>query len=188
MPSPYPLPNGERVFDTKHLLGELRIDLGQHRRDDGAHEAQRFRRRRRRDRHGGGPVEVEAGVLDHLLDAVPGMDAGEAKAAALPIEIEQAAAGHQRDRAAGPKYVGGAAARRADEIDFRHQGAARVLDAEQDHLRHHVIEVGRPERAGKARLRPVVIADADQIDVAFAVDLAAGEKEDVDPALPGAVE
>src|ERR1700728_2565985 len=34
----------------------------------------------------------------------------------------------------------------------------------------------------------VVVADADQIDVAFAVDLATGEKELVDAALAGAVE
>jgi len=33
-----------------------------------------------------------------------------------------------------------------------------------------------------------VIADADQIDIALAVDLAAGQKEHIDPALPGAVE
>ena len=34
----------------------------------------------------------------------------------------------------------------------------------------------------------LVVADADQIDVAFAVDLAAGEEEHIDAALPGAVE
>ena len=34
----------------------------------------------------------------------------------------------------------------------------------------------------------LVVADADEIDVALAVDLAAGQKEHVDAALPGAVE
>ena len=63
-----------------------------------------------------------------------------------------------------------------------------MLGAEQDHLRHHVIEIGRAERAGEARRRLVVVADADEVDVAFAVDLAAGEEEHVDAALAGAVE
>ncbi len=172
----------------KTCAGELRIDLGQLRRDDVAHQLQRLRRRRRRGRHLGRPVEVEAGVLDHFGDAVAGMHAGEAEAAARAVEIEQAAVGDQRDRTAGAEDVVGAAARRADEIDFRHQGAARMLDPEQDHFRHDVIQIGRAERAGKARLRLVVVADADQIDVALAVDLAAGEKEHVDAALAGAVE
>ena len=73
----------------------------------------------------------------------------QAEAAARAVEIEQAAVGDQRDRAAGAEDVVGAAARRADEIDFRHHRAARVLDAEQDHARHHEIQIGRAERAGE---------------------------------------
>ena len=118
-----------------------------------AHQAQRLRGRRRRHRHIVRPVEIEAGILDHLGDAVPGMHAREPKAPARAVEIEQAAVGDERDRAAGAKHIVGAAARRADEIDLRHQRAARMLDAEQDHFRHDVIEIGRAERAGKARLR-----------------------------------
>ncbi len=142
----------------------------------------------RRPRHMLRPVEVEAGVLDDFGDAMPGMDAPEPKAPSGAVEIEQAAVGDERDRTAGAKHVVGAAARRAYEIDLRHQRAARVLEAEQDHLRHDVIEVSRAERAGKARLGVVVIADADEIDVAFAVDLSAGQKEHIDAALAGAVE
>jgi len=68
-----------------------------------------------------------------------------------------------------------------------HQRAPRMLDAEQDHLGHHVIKVSRAERAWKPRLRMIVIADADQVDIAFTVDLAAGQKKHIDAALPGAV-
>ncbi len=76
------------------------------------------------------------------------------------VEREQAAVGHQRDRPAGAMHVRLAAARRRDEADLRHQRAARVLDAEQDHLRHDVIEIAGAERAGEAHLRIVVVADA----------------------------
>ncbi len=51
-----------------------------------------------------------------------------------------------------------------------------VLGAEQDHLGHHVVQIGRAERAGEARGRLLVVADADQVDVALAVDLAADRK------------
>src|SRR5664279_2030096 len=63
-----------------------------------------------------------------------------------------------------------------------------MLDPEQDHLGHHVIEIGRAERAGEAHLRMIVVAGRYQIDVALAVDLPAGEEEHIDAALPGAVE
>ncbi len=66
---------------------------------------QRVGGRRRRHRHVRGPVEIEAGVLDDLGDAVAGMHAGEAKAPALAIEVEQAAVGDERDRAAGTEDV-----------------------------------------------------------------------------------
>jgi hypothetical protein len=63
-----------------------------------------------------------------------------------------------------------------------------VLEPEQDHLGHDVIEVGRPEGARKAHRRLRVVADADEVDIALAVDLSAREEERVDAALPGAVE
>src|SRR5204863_5426420 len=92
------------------------------------------------------------------------------------------------DRAAGTVDVRRARSRRADEIDLLDQRAARVLQAEQNHFRHDIIQVGRAERAGKARLGLVVIADADEIDVARAIDLPAREEKHVDAALAGAVE
>src|SRR5215472_14030903 len=62
-----------------------------------------------------------------------------------------------------------------------------MLGAKQNDARHDIIEISRTERAGESRLRFFVIADANQIDIAVAVDLAAGEKEHVDAALAGAV-
>jgi hypothetical protein len=69
-----------RIDDTKHILRKLRIDLGQHRRDGDAQQPQGIGGRCLRDRHLGRAVEIEAGVLGHLLDPMTGMDAGEAKA------------------------------------------------------------------------------------------------------------
>src|SRR5271169_9369 len=63
-----------------------------------------------------------------------------------------------------------------------------MLDAKQDHLRHDVVEIGRAERAGKARLRMIVIADADEVDIAFAVDLTTRKEKDIDASLPRTVE
>ena len=63
-----------------------------------------------------------------------------------------------------------------------------MLEAEQDHLGHDVVEIGRAEGAGKTYHRARVVADADEIDVALAVDLSAREKKHVDTALAGAVE
>src|SRR6516162_1260306 len=63
-----------------------------------------------------------------------------------------------------------------------------MLGAKQNDARHDIIKIGRAERAGESSLRFFVFADADEIDIAFAVDLAAGEEEHVDAALTGAVE
>src|SRR5215470_14993064 len=63
-----------------------------------------------------------------------------------------------------------------------------MLGTKQNDARHDIIQVCRAERARKPRFGFIVIADADQIDIAFAVDLAAGEKEHVDAPLAGAVE
>src|SRR3954470_2706380 len=53
-------------LDAKHPRGALRIDLRQFRRDHLAHQPQVLGRGRRRYRHVGRPVELEAGVDDHL--------------------------------------------------------------------------------------------------------------------------
>jgi acyl-CoA-binding protein len=83
------------------------------------------------------------------------MHAGEADAPQRAVEFEQTAVGDQRDRAPGAIDIFGAAAWRADEIDFGHQRAARVIDAEQDYFRYDA-EIGGTERAGKThrRVRP----------------------------------
>ena len=53
------------------------------------------------------PVELKAGILDHLFDAVAGMDALQPKPPPRAVEGEQAAVGDQRDRAAGAEHVVG---------------------------------------------------------------------------------
>src|SRR6266446_3259034 len=63
-----------------------------------------------------------------------------------------------------------------------------MLGAEQHDLGHHIIEIGRPERARKAHARLFIVADAHEVDVAGAIDLAAGQKEYVDAALARTVE
>ena len=134
------------------------------------------------------PVEREAGVVGDLGDRVAGMHARKFEAPSPRIEGEQAARRHQGERAAGAMNVVRARSRRADEIDLFDQRAAAVLEPEQDHLGHDVIEVRRAERAWKAHRRVLVVADADEVDVALTVDLSAREEEHVDAALAGAVE
>src|SRR5215213_10227543 len=63
-----------------------------------------------------------------------------------------------------------------------------MLDPKKNHLGDDVVEVSRAERTGETHVRLFVVADADEVDVALAVDLAAGEEEHVDTALSGAVE
>src|SRR5215472_8752861 len=103
------------------------------------------------------------------------MHAREMEASAVPVKAEQAAIGDEAERSAGAVDVGRAHAWRADEINPRHQRAARVLGAEQDDLGNDVVEIACAERPGEARSRVIVVADADQVDVALAVDLPAGQ-------------
>src|SRR5215475_5219915 len=133
-------------------------------------------------------VEIEAGVLDDLRDRMARMHAREFEAPTASVEGEQATIRDERNGSARPINVARARARRAYEIDFLDQRARAVLEPEQDHLGHDVVEVRRAERAGKAHPRARVVADGDQVDVARAVDLSAGEEEHVDTALAGAVE
>src|SRR5258708_34694523 len=63
-----------------------------------------------------------------------------------------------------------------------------MLRAKQYDLGHHVIEIGRPERAPEAHARLFIVTDAHEVDVAGAIDLATGQKEYVDAALARAVE
>src|SRR5258708_5182319 len=63
-----------------------------------------------------------------------------------------------------------------------------MLGAKQHDLGHHVIEIGRPERAPEPHGRLFIVADAHEVDVAGAIDLATGQKEYVDAALARTVE
>src|SRR6185437_7889201 len=173
---------------TEHGGRELRINLGKFRGHHVAHEPQRLGRRRCGLRHRFGAVEVESGVLDDFLDRVAGVHAVEPEAPARLVEAEDAAVGDKPDRPARPIDIIGTRARRADEADARHQGAARMFGAKQDDLRHHVVKMRRAERTWKTHLRMVVLADAHQVDVAFAVDLAARQEEHVDAPLARTIE
>src|SRR5215468_5143370 len=95
-------------------------------------------------------VESEAGVLDDLRDRMARMHARKFEAPTASVEGEQAATRYERNGPARPINVVRARARRADEIDFNDQRARAVLEAEQDHFGHDVVEVGRAERAEKA--------------------------------------
>src|SRR5215216_2589366 len=119
---------------------------------------------------------------------MPRMHGRKREAPPPSVEGEQAAIGDERDGTARTINIVRARPRRTDEIDLLDQRAAAVLEPKQDDLGYDVIEVGGAERAGKAHLRPRVIADGDEVDIAFAVDLSAREEECVDAALPGAVE
>src|SRR5215472_9053728 len=174
--------------NPEHLRCELRIDFDELRGDDGPQDAQRLGGRSGRHRHVRRVVEIKAGMLHDLGDAMAGMHARKHEAPSLPLEAEQAAIGDERDRPAGAMPVIRARSRRADEIDLCDQRATAVLEPEQDHLGHDVIEVGGTERARKTHRRVRVVADADEVDVALAVDLSAREEEHVDAALPGTVE
>ena len=103
------------------------------------------------------------------------------------VEIEQRQARQQRIGAA-IAHDAFAGAGRADEIDLVDEHARRMFLAKQDHARHDVIEEGRAERAGPAHAAVGIVAGADQVDIALAVDLAAAEKERIDAALRGAIE
>src|SRR6516162_3221583 len=174
--------------NPEHLRGELRIDFDELRGDDGPQDAQRLGGRSGRHRHVRRLVEIKAGMLHDLGDAMAGVYARKREASPLWLEAEQAAIGDERDRPAGAMHIARARSRRADEIDLCDQCATAVLEPEQDHLGHDVIEVRGPEGAGKTHRGLRVVADADEVDVALAVDLSAREEERVDAALPGAVE
>src|SRR5262249_25323457 len=103
-------------------------------------------------------------------------------------EGEQAALGDARAGPAGAMNVARARSRRADEIDPFDQRAAAVLEPDQDHLGHDVIEIRRAERAWKAHRRVRVVADAEEGDVALAVDLRAPGEEHDDATLGRAAE
>src|SRR5205823_1800052 len=176
------------LSNAEHLRCEPRIDLDELRGDDAAQGAQRLSRGRTRHRYLRGMVEIETCGLDDFGDRVPRMHAREFEAPTRSIEGEQAATGDERDGSARTINVACARPRRAYEIDLFDQRARAVLEAEQDHLGHDVVEIGRAEGAGKTYHRARVVADADEIDVALAVDLSAREKKHVDTALAGAVE
>src|SRR5205085_11886254 len=72
-------------------------------------------------------VVVEAGRLAHFAGRVARVDAFETETTLLCLPTEKGLAGDECDRAAGPHYLGWAPARCRDELDARHEHAARVL-------------------------------------------------------------
>src|SRR5262249_54888610 len=130
----------------------------------------------------------EARVLGDLCDAMTRVDAFQPEPPSLAIEAEQAAIGHQRDRPTGAIDIRVASARRTDEGNPLNQSAPRMFGSEQYHLRHHIIEICGAERAGKTDMWPLIVPDANEVDIAGSVDLASRQKEYVDAALAGTVE
>ncbi len=62
-----------------------------------------------------------------------------------------------------------------------------MLQREKDDARDDEIEIGRPERSGKARLRLRVcrdVANTDEVDVGAPVDLPSGQEEGIDRPWP----
>src|ERR1700682_4226567 len=90
------------LADAEYGGGKLRVGLGEKRRHDLAHQDEMLGRRRRGGRHRGRTVEVEAGIVEHLFETVPGMQAFERKARALPVEGEDAAIGDEGNGPARP--------------------------------------------------------------------------------------
>src|SRR3546814_238556 len=83
-------------------------------------------------RHTVGNIEIEAGILAHFLDRMPGMNARQSEAAFRLVEGHDAAPRHQRVRSTRPVHVVVADAGRADEIDLRHENTRGMLLPEQD--------------------------------------------------------
>ena len=127
-------------------------------------------------------------LVPNLICIVPRGDAGQHEAASCLVESEKRQARQKRIGSARPADARRACACGADEIDLLHKHSRAVLLPEENDARHHVIEQPRAERAGPTRRGARVVARADQIDVALAVDLTAAEKEGIDPSLGGAVE
>src|SRR5262249_23450621 len=95
---------------------------------------------------------------------------------------------HQGRRSTTPIDVGWARARCADEVNLLHQGPPRMLCSEEDDARHDEVEIGRTKGAWEAHFGALIVADRNEIDVARAVDLRAGQKEHVDAALACGIE
>src|SRR6516164_799257 len=82
--------------------------------DDGPQHAQRLGGRSGRHRHVRRLVEIKAGMLHALGDAMAGVYARKREASPLWLEAEQAAIGDERDRPAGAMHIVRARSRRAD--------------------------------------------------------------------------
>src|SRR3954470_24715719 len=80
-------------------------------------------------------IEIETGAVAHFLDRMPGVDALQAEAPLVRAPHEERLAGQER-----PGVPGG-----RDELDPGHEDALRMLLAEQDHVGHRAVHVGRTE-------------------------------------------
>src|SRR5688572_15226994 len=153
-----------------HSPGEIGVVRGDRLCHRPAQEPQVLGGRRRRHRYLRRRIEVEAGIG---ADVVSFVHALETEAAMILLPGEERLAGEQSGRVAA----------RGDKFDPRHERAARVLLAKKNRFPHHCIHERRAERPRKA-----AAFGTHEIDVRFAVDLRAAEKEDVDPALAGEIE
>src|SRR5262249_42363273 len=128
------------LCNAEHVRCEPPVNLDELRGDDAAQDAQRLSGRGGRHRRPRSMVEIEAGVLDDLRDRMARMHAREFEAPTASVEGEQATIRDERNGSARPINVARARARRAYEIDFLDQRARAVLEPEQDHLGHDVVE------------------------------------------------
>src|SRR5262245_59885079 len=172
----------------KHRRRKLWVGFRDLRGDPFAQQPQGFHRRWGGGGDDIGDVKREPRLGDDLVERVARMQALEPKPATLAIEREQTPAGNQGYRAARTIDSRRARSRRANEIHSLDQGSRRMFVPEQNHARDDERQMGRPERSGEPRLRVLIIADANQVDIRLPVDLRAGEEEDVETSLAGAVE
>jgi len=167
--------------------GEARIHPGHRVADPRAEDRQLLGGRRRRLPHVGPVVDGEAGPALQLGPGDAGMEALDRERAALPHEAEDAERGDHLPGPARADHVGRGGAGRGDVVHALDEDAGRVLGAEHDHPARQVVEHGGAGAAGQPDARAVGVADGDQIQVAVAVDLAAGEEEEVEAAALGEV-
>src|SRR5262249_6765868 len=132
---------------------------------------QRFGRWRRSFRNVARRIEREPSIFDDLVDRVAWVHARQRE---VPIgKSEQASVSHQCNWASRSVDIACACAWRTDEIDLGDERTAGGFSAEKNDFRNHIVEIGRPEGAGEAHLRLLVVAGTHEIDVAMAIDLPA---------------
>ena len=167
--------------------GELGIGLRQRAGDVAAEQGEGLRVGLGRRGHAPARVVVEPGVLADRPRGLARMDASQGEARRVPVEAEDAAPGHERDRPAAA-------------IDTRRLDAGALMKSTRSTsvrpecscwnrmTRGTTKYRVRGPKAGERDVAARIVAGADEVDVRPPVDLAAAEEERVDTALSGAVE